>query len=73
MISLCNLSKGLVFTALFAVLLPRLARVARLCEYQIEKIEAHECLYSSKASLTSALTTHAKRAAMWKRLVPSGH
>ncbi len=40
--------------------------------YQIEKIEAHECLYSSKASLTSALTSYAKRAAKWKRLAPSG-
>jgi hypothetical protein len=41
--------------------------------YQIKKIEAHECLYSSKASLTNALTTYAKRAAKWKRLAPSGH
>ena len=42
-------------------------------DYQIEKIEAHECLYSSKASLTGALTRYAKRTAMWKRLAPSGH
>ena len=41
--------------------------------YQIETIEAYECLYSSKASLTNALTTYAKRAAKWKRLAPSGH
>ena len=41
--------------------------------YQIEKIEAYECLYSSKASLTNALTTYAKRAAKWKRLALSGH
>jgi hypothetical protein len=41
--------------------------------YQIETIEAYECLYSSKASLTKALTTYAKRAAKWKRLAPSGH
>ena len=41
--------------------------------YQIKKIEAHECLYSSKASLTNAMTTYAKRAAKWKRLAPSGH
>jgi hypothetical protein len=40
---------------------------------QIEKIETHECLYSSKASLTSALTAYAKRTIMWKRLAPSGH
>lgn len=40
---------------------------------QIEKIETHECLYSSKASLTSALTAYAKRTTMWKRLAPSGH
>jgi hypothetical protein len=44
-----------------------------LADYQIEKIEAHECQYSSKASLTSALTTYAKRTATWKRLAPSGH
>lgn len=42
-------------------------------DHQIEKIEAHECLYSSKASLTNALTTYAKRTAMWKRLAPSSH
>jgi hypothetical protein len=41
--------------------------------YQIEKIEEIECLYSSKASLTNAMTTYAKRAAKWKRLAPSGH
>ena len=41
--------------------------------YQIEKIEVHECLYSSKASLTNAMTTYAKRAAKWKRLAASGH
>jgi hypothetical protein len=40
---------------------------------QIEKIETHECLYSSKASITSALTAYAKRTIMWKRLAPSGH
>jgi hypothetical protein len=40
---------------------------------QIEKIETHECLYSSKASLTSALTAYAKRTALWKRLAPSSH
>ena len=40
---------------------------------QIEKIVAYECLYSSKVSLTSALTTYAKRTTMWKRLAPSGH
>ena len=44
-----------------------------LTDYQIEKIESHECLYSSKASLTGALTRYAKRTAMWKRLAPSGH
>ena len=44
-----------------------------LTDYQIEKIEAHECLYSSKASLTGALTRYAKRTAMWKRLAPAGH
>lgn len=42
-------------------------------DYQIEKLVAYECLYSSKASLTSALTTYARRATMWKRLAPSGH
>lgn len=42
-------------------------------DYQIEKIVAYECLYSSKASLTSALATYAKRTTMWKRLAPSGH
>jgi hypothetical protein len=42
-------------------------------DYQIEKIVAYECLYSSKASLTTALTTYAKRTTMWKRLAPSGH
>jgi hypothetical protein len=42
-------------------------------DYQIEKIVAYECLYSSKASLISALTTYAKRTTMWKRLAPSGH
>jgi hypothetical protein len=42
-------------------------------DYQIEKIVAYECIYSSKASLTSALTTYAKRTTMWKRLAPSGH
>jgi hypothetical protein len=42
-------------------------------DYQIEKIVAYECLYSSKASLTNALTTYAKRTIMWKRLAPSGH
>ena len=41
--------------------------------YQIEKIEVHECLYSSEASLTNAMTIYAKRAAKWKRLAPSGH
>jgi hypothetical protein len=40
---------------------------------QIEKIDTHECLYSSKASLTSALTAYAKRTALWKRLVQSSH
>jgi hypothetical protein len=40
---------------------------------QIEKNETHECLYSSKESLTSALTAYAKRTALWKRLVPSSH
>jgi hypothetical protein len=40
---------------------------------QVEKIGAHECLYSSKASLASALTLYAKRTALWKRLVPSIH
>ena len=40
---------------------------------QIEKIETHECLYSSKASLTSALTAYAKRTALWKRLATSSH
>ena len=44
-----------------------------LANYQIEKIEEHECFYSSKASLTNAMTTYAKRAAKWKRLAPSGH
>jgi hypothetical protein len=38
---------------------------------QIEKIRAHECLYSSKASLIGALTSYAKRTAMWKRLAPA--
>lgn len=42
-------------------------------DYQIENIVAYECLYSSKASLTSALTAYAKRTTMWKRLAPSGH
>ena len=42
-------------------------------DYQTEKIEAHKCSYSTKASLTSALTSYAKRAAIWKRLAPSGH
>jgi hypothetical protein len=41
--------------------------------YQIEKIEEIGCLYSSKASLTNAMTTYAKLAAKWKRLAPSGH
>lgn len=41
-------------------------------DYQIEKIKEHGCLYSSKVSLTNALTGYAKRKAMWKRLVPSG-
>ena len=40
---------------------------------QIEKIVAYECLYSSKASLTSALAAYARRTTMWKRLAPSGH
>lgn len=40
---------------------------------QIEKIVAYECLYSSKASLTSALATYARHTTMWKRLAPSGH
>jgi hypothetical protein len=44
-----------------------------LSDPQIEKIETHECLYSSKASLTSALTANAKRTALWKRLAPSSH
>jgi hypothetical protein len=38
---------------------------------QIEKIGTDECLYSSKASLTRALTAFAKRTALWKRLAPS--
>jgi hypothetical protein len=38
---------------------------------QIEKIGTQECLYSSKASLTSALTAYAKRTVLWKRLAPS--
>ena len=42
-------------------------------DYQTEKIEAHGCSYSTKAALTSALTSYAKRAAIWKRLAPSGH
>jgi len=42
-------------------------------DYQIEKIKAHECQYSNKASLTGALTRYAKRTAMWKRLAPSSH
>ena len=41
-------------------------------DYQIEEIKEHGCLYSSKVSLTNALTGYAKRTAMWKRLVPSG-
>jgi hypothetical protein len=41
-------------------------------DYQIEKIVAYECRYSSKASLISALTTYARRTSMWKRLAPSG-
>jgi hypothetical protein len=44
-----------------------------LSDLQIEKIETHECLYSSKISLTSALTAYAKRTALWKRLAPSSH
>jgi hypothetical protein len=43
-----------------------------LTDFQIEKIEAHACRYSSKASLTGALTSYAKRTAMWKRLAPAG-
>ena len=42
-------------------------------DYQIEKIKAHECRYSNKASLTVALTRYAKRTDMWKRLAPSSH
>ena len=44
-----------------------------LANYRNEKIQTSECLYSSKASLTGALTGHAKRTVMWKRLAPSGH
>jgi hypothetical protein len=40
---------------------------------QIEKIGTYECLYSRKTPLTSALTTYAKRAVLWKRLAPSSH
>ena len=40
---------------------------------QIGKVGPQECLYSRKASLTSALTTYAKRAVLWKRLAPSSH
>ena len=43
-----------------------------LSDTQIGKIEPHECLYSSKPSLTHALIGYAKRTAMWKRLAPSG-
>jgi len=39
-------------------------------DQQIEKLEVGECLYSSKASLTRALTAYARRTAMWKRLAP---
>lgn len=38
-----------------------------------EKIQTDECLYSSRASLTGALTGYAKRTVMWKRLAPSSH
>lgn len=41
--------------------------------YRNEKIQTDECLYSSKASLTGALTGYAKRTVMWKRLAPSSH
>ncbi len=42
-------------------------------DYQIDKIEAHECQYLSATSLTSALTTYAKRTTLRKRLAPSSH
>ena len=38
---------------------------------QIEKVKAHECLYSNQASLTAVLIAYAKRTAMRKRLAPS--
>ncbi len=41
-------------------------------DFQADKIGAHECQYSGKASLTSALAAYAKRTVMWKRLAPSG-
>ena len=40
---------------------------------QIEKTQAHECIYSNKTSLIGALTGYAKRTVMWKRLAPSSH
>lgn len=42
-------------------------------DIEIEKVDVNECLYSSKASLTKALTTYAKRTVMWKRLAPYSH
>jgi len=42
-----------------------------LSDFRIQNVGAHECHYSSKASLTDALTRYAKHTAMWKRLVPS--
>jgi hypothetical protein len=40
---------------------------------QVDKIGAQECRYTSKASLTGAMTAYAKRMATWKRLAPSSH
>ena len=42
-------------------------------DYKTKNIVEYACLYSSKESLTSALTPYAKRTTMWKRLAPSGH